>query len=145
MGVITFRGSGELSGLIAQAQGGDTGNQSAAIRALILLGADRLELDLSGLQHEIVMLMMEQMEPKVIEELRALLGGIPPTLPQRPHRPATRAASQTSRRQATRAIPAEVPAPQWQPPPMSGPPVIAGVPPPVLGMPSDTYNIGEEI
>ena len=65
MAGLNFRGSKGLTAIIAQAQGTDDGNQSAAIRALILLGADRLGYDLSAVQHEIVMLMMEQVDPAV--------------------------------------------------------------------------------
>jgi hypothetical protein len=153
MAGLNFRGSKGLTAIIAQAQGTDDGNQSAAIRALILLGADRLGYDLSAVQHEIIMLMMEQVDPMVIEELHVLIGGVPRTLPKRPARErATREAPASRRRAAREHIASRVPAEHLAPPPApvaayhaAGSITMAGAPPADLTASSGRYDVGEEI
>lgn len=152
MAGMQFRGSKGLAAIIAEAQG-EGGNQSAAIRALILLGANRLGYDLSAVQHEIVMLMMEPINQAVIEELRALIGGVPRTLPKRPAReragdqaaaprrrtqPGARANGAAPERHAT----AQAPVAAYH---AAGPTAIAGTPPSDLARSSGLYDVGEEI
>lgn len=148
MGVLNFRGSPGFVSIISQAQGGDAGNASAAIRALMLLGADRLGYDLSTIQHEIIMLMMEPIDQAVIEELRLLLGnGIPHSLPQRPARGRTTRVGaprhRTERPDAAGAAAAAAPTgtvyhTTW-------PATITETPPADLAATPGIYDIGEEI
>jgi hypothetical protein len=142
MGVLNFRGSPGFVSIINRAQGGDAGNASAAIRALMLLGADRLGYDLSTLQHEIIMLMMEPIDPAVIEELRLLLGdGIPHSLPQRPARGRTTRVVPTPRHRTERpdaAPTGTVYHTTW-------PATITETPPADLAATPGIYDIGEEI
>jgi hypothetical protein len=148
MAGMNFRGSKGLAAIIAEAQGAEGGNQSAAIRALILLGADRLGYDLSAVHHEIVMLMME-----AIEELRVLIGGVPHTLPKRPAREPASGQATAPRRRSQRGASANGAAPEphatAQTPVAAyhaaSPAAIAGAPPSNLARSSGLYDIGEEI
>jgi hypothetical protein len=150
---LNFRASGGLAAIIARAQDAEGGNQSAAIRALLLLGADRLGYDLSAVQHEIVMLMMEPIDQAVIEELRVLIGGVPHTLPKRPARERASDAGTAPRRRAQPGAPANGAAPEpratAQPPVAAyhaaNPAAIAGAPPANLAATSGLYDVGEDI
>ena len=153
MAGLNFRGSKGLAAIIAQAQGTDDGNQSAAIRALILLGADRLGYDLSAVHHEIVMLMMEPIDQAAIEELRVLIGGVPHTLPKRPAREPASGQATAPRRRSQRGASTNGAAPEphatAQTPVAAyhaaSPAAIAGAPPSNLARSSGLYDIGEEI
>ncbi len=78
----SFRLSPALRRMIAKAQG-PAGSKSGAMRALLLLGADRAGFNLHGLTREIVLAADEPLEPAITTALRSI------SIPGRAERPAS--------------------------------------------------------
>ena len=82
---LTTRATGALFDVVDQAR--QSAARGAAIRALILLGADRAGYDLSAADRELALLMAEPLDEPVMAALRDLLGTIAPARSQRRERP----------------------------------------------------------